>query len=59
MPEKEEYEEKLALVSDAFIAINDDVMDIENKNMFLKKIIKQIEFSRENNDEFILDIDLH
>jgi site-specific DNA recombinase len=59
VPEKEEYEEKLALVSDAFIAINDDVMDIENKNMFLKKIIKQIEFSRENNDEFILDIDLH
>lgn len=59
VPEKEEFEEKLALVSDAFIAINDDVMDIENKNMFLKKIIKQIEFSRENNDEFILDIDLH
>lgn len=59
VPEKEEYEEKLALVSDAFIAINDDVMDVENKNMFLKKIIKEIEFSRENNDEFILDIDLH
>ena len=59
VPEKEEYEEKLALVSDAFIAINDNVMDVENKNMFLKKIIKQIEFSRENNDEFILDIDLH
>lgn len=59
VPEKEEYEEKLALVSDAFIAINDDIMDVENKNMFLKKIIRQIEFSRENNDEFILDIDLH
>lgn len=59
VPEKEEYEEKLALVSDAFIAINDDIMDIENKNIFLKKIIRQIEFSRENNDEFILDIDLH
>lgn len=59
VPEKEEYEEKLALVSDAFIALNDDIMDIENKNMFLKKIVKQIEFSRENGDEFILDIDLH
>ena len=59
VPEKEEYAEKLALVSDAFIALNDDIMDIENKNMFLKKIVKQIEFSRENGDEFILDIDLH
>lgn len=59
IPEKEEYEEKLLRVSDAFIAINDDELDAESKNMFLKKIIKQIEFSRENGDEFILDIDLY
>lgn len=59
IPEKQEYEEKLLLVSDAFIAINNDTLDAERKNMFLKNIIKQIEFSRENDEEFILDIDLH
>lgn len=59
IPVKEEFEEKLLLVSDAFIAINDDELDAETKNRFLKKIIKQIEFSRENDEEFILDIDLH
>ena len=59
VPEKEEYEEKLLLLSDAFIAINDDELDAESKNQFLKKIIHKIEFSRESNTEFILDIDLH
>lgn len=59
IPEKEEYEEKLLMVSDAFIALSDDELDAETKNMFLKKIIRQIEFSRENNEEFILDLDLH
>lgn len=59
IPEKEEYEEKLLRVSDAFIAITNDELDAETKNIFLKKIIRQIEFSRENNEEFILDIDLH
>lgn len=59
IPEKEEYEEKLLLVSDALIAIRDEELDAESKNMFLKKIVKQIEFSRENDEEFILDIDLH
>ena len=59
IPEKEEYQDKLLKVSDAFIALNDDELDAETKNMFLKKIVRQIEFSRENNDEFILDIDLY
>lgn len=59
IPEKEEYEEKLLLVSDAFIALSDDELDAETKNRFLKKIVKSIEFSRENDEEFILDIDLH
>lgn len=59
IPEKEEYEDKLLRVSDALIAITDDELDTETKNLFLKKIIRQIEFSRENNEEFILDIDLH
>lgn len=59
IPEKEEYEEKLLLLSDAFIALQDEELDVNTKNMFLKKIVKRIEFSRENATEFILDIDLH
>lgn len=59
IPEKEEFEEKLLMVSDALIAITDDELDAETKNMFLKKIVRQIEFSRENGDEFILDLDLY
>lgn len=59
IPEKEEFEEKLLLVSDALIALTDDELDAETKNMFMKKIVKQIEFSRDNADEFILDIDLY
>jgi hypothetical protein len=59
IPEKEEYEEVLLMLSDAFIAIRDDELSASDKNEFLKKIIKRIEFSRENDSEFILDIDLH
>ena len=59
IPEREEYEEKLLLLSDAFIAIQDEELDAATKNMFLKKTIKRIEFSRENDTEFILDLDLH
>ena len=59
IPEKLEYEEKLLLISDAFIAMKDDEIDASTKNEFLKKIISRIEFSRENDLEFILDIDLH
>ena len=59
IPEKIEFEEKLLLLSDAFIAIRDDELDAASKNEFLKRIIKRIEYSRENDAEFILDIDLH
>ena len=59
IPEKEEFEEKLLMVSDALIAMTDDELDAETKNTFLKKIVSQIDFSRENGDEFILDIDLY
>lgn len=59
IPEKLEHEEKLLLLSDAFIAIRDEELDATSKNEFLKRIISRIEFSRENDAEFILDIDLH
>lgn len=59
IPEKVEHEEKLLLLSDAFLAMTNDEIDAEYKNEFLKRIISRIEFSRENDKEFILDIDLH
>lgn len=59
IPEKLEYEEKMLLLSDAFIAIRDEGLDAGSKNEFLKRIISRIEYSRENDREFILDIDLH
>ncbi len=59
IPEKEEYEDKVHMLSDALNAVMDDSLDADIKNEYLKRIIKNIEFSRENNDEFILDITLH
>ena len=56
MPEKEEYEEKILFLSDALDALLDDDLDAEIKNEYLKRIIDKIEFSRENNAEFILDV---
>jgi hypothetical protein len=46
-------------VSDALMVIQDDYLDAATKNESLKQIISRIEFSRENDVEFILDIDLH
>lgn len=59
IPEKEEYQEKIILLSEALKAIRDDSLDADIKNEYLKRIIDTIEFSRENNSEFILDITLH
>lgn len=59
IPEKEEYQEVLLRLTDAFIGIQDDELEISDKNHYLKKIVKRIEFSRENDDEFIIDLDLY
>ena len=56
IPEKEEYEEKVMKLSDALDALLNPTLDADIKNTYLKEIIDSIEFSRENNDEFILDI---
>lgn len=56
IPAQEEYEEKIMLLSDALDAIQDNDIDAETKNLFLKKIISKIEFSRETGDEFILEV---
>ena len=56
IPEKEEYQEKITLLSEALATVLDDALDADVKNEYLKQIIDRIEFSRENNDEFILDV---
>lgn len=56
IPEKEEYQEKIMYLSDALDALLDESLDAEIKNEYLKRIIDRIEFSRENDDEFILDV---
>ena len=58
IPEREEYEDKIMLLSEALAALTDESLDADIKNEYLKRIIARIEFSRENNTEFILDIDL-
>ena len=56
IPEKEEYEEKIYGLQDALDALLDDEVEAADKNAFLKAIVDRIEFSRETDDEFILDV---
>lgn len=59
VPEKEEYQETVILLSEALKAITNDSLDADIKNEYLKRIVGTIDFSRENASEFILDINLH
>ena len=56
IPEKEEYQEKIMSLSDALDSLLDTPLDADIKNSYLKQIIERIEFSRESDDEFILDV---
>ena len=56
IPEKEEYEEKVIMLTEALDTLLDETLDAEIKNEYLKRIISKIEFSRENNEEFMLDV---
>ena len=56
IPEKVEYEEKIVYLHDAIYMLTDDEIPAKIKNELLKQFIEKIEFSRENNDEFVLDI---
>ena len=56
IPEKEEYEDMIIMLSEALDAVLDEELDAEVKNEYLKRIIYKVEFSRENDDEFILDV---
>lgn len=56
IPEKEEYEDKVRRLTDALDVLEDSNVEAETKNRFLKEIVDRIEFSRENGEEFILDV---
>lgn len=56
IPEKEEYQEKIVMLSDCLNALLDEGLDAEVANHYLKAIVEKIEFSRENNEEFVLDV---
>lgn len=58
VPEKIEYEERIVKLSDALNSMLDGDIEVKIKNQYLKAIIRRIEFSRENDEEFILDVDL-
>ena len=56
IPEKEEYQVKILRLSDALDALLDKTLDADIKNTYLKQIVEKIEYSRENDEEFILDV---
>lgn len=58
MPTQAEYQEQVMKLTDALEILQDKELDAETKNKYLKKVIARIAFSRENQDSFILDIDL-
>ncbi len=56
IPEQEEYADKIVRLTDALTALEDESLEPAVKNAYLKDIVDRIEFSRENNEEFILDV---
>ena len=56
IPKKTEYEEKIFSLYEALDMLKDNSIDAGIKNEYLKTFIDKVEYSRERNDEFILDI---
>lgn len=56
IPQKEEYEEKIVFLHEALEMLKDDTIPARIKNEYLKEFVERVEFSRENDLEFTLDI---
>jgi DNA repair ATPase RecN len=56
IPEQEEYQEKIVRLQEALDMLLDNSVSAETKNDYLKRIVRKINFSRENDYEFILDV---
>jgi hypothetical protein len=64
LPKAVNYEEKIVRLKEAVAALDDDTVSVERKNMLLKAVIKQIEYSSDKNqphgvNDFRLRIDLN
>jgi uncharacterized C2H2 Zn-finger protein len=59
IPEQIDYKTKIATLHQTIDMINDVETDIRSLNKFLKEVLDRVEFSRENNSEFILDVYLN
>ena len=57
-PQPTDYKEKAIKLTQAIAALKDDTVSAAAKNKLLKEIVQRIEFSREDNDSFILDVHL-
>ena len=56
IPQREELTERIIRFTEVLETLLDDTLSAEAKNMALKSIIERIYFIRENNAEFVLDI---
>ena len=56
IPEKTAYEEKIYSLHEALDMLKDSGIDAQIKNEYLKSFIEKIEYSRDNDDSFNLDI---
>jgi len=56
IPERTEYEERIVSLYEALDMLKNNDINAGFKNEYLKAFIDKVEFSRENNEEFILDI---
>lgn len=59
IPEQIDYRDKIITLHQTIDIINDNDLTIGDLNTFLRKVIDRIEFSRENINEFILDVYLN
>ena len=64
LPKAVNYEEKIVKLKEAVAALDDDTKSVEQKNILLKAVIKQIEYSSDKNqphgvNDFKLRIDLN
>lgn len=59
IPDRAEYEDKVVFLHEAIEMLKDVTIPAKIKNEYLKQFVQRIEFSRENDDEFTLDIFLN
>lgn len=59
IPEEIDYQDKIVSLHQVIDLLGDSTINANDMNLFLKKVIERIDFSRENTNEFILDVYLN